>query len=373
MISLRPVIWQCTRYVTSKSSFTAIARTVNSVEFLQIQNENNNNFSIRGIANDDYEENFVKGCEYYEKNYQNFIETRQRNFTSTYGLLGKAVFLNNPNSLYFIRPEEKPTKYVQEFIENVENTKFITSDADIPDKFEIWKRPDDLSHLLNWLFENKELEETIFIIYLKFIDKASCSSLKIFDSRKNPIPHLHLLYEWFEVKEGLKANSKIVSFDSIRLHIISQKHNNWSNSFRYPRKFIELAMETIEDFSPEEYLFLLYICGFYGNIPGSKRHTSTAMILQKYKANQCAQDWQTWNILERSLACHVLQLCRIKLNFRGCESLKECIKSSFMSLPDDVIGKKKNCLKKVLSISHLINTDCFSFINSIQKMKLCHL
>ena len=352
MISLRPVIWQFTRYVTPKRSFTAIARTVNSVEeFLQIQNENNNNFFIRGIANDDYEENFVKGCEYYEKNYQNFIETRQRNFTSTYGLLGRAVFLNNPNSRCFIRSEEKPTKYVQEFIENVENTKFITSDNDIPDKFEIWKRPDDLSHLLNWLFENKELEENIFFSYLKFINKASCSSLKIFDSRKNPIPHLHLLYEWFEVKEGLKINNKIISFDSIRLHIISQKHNNWSISdggFKYPRKFIELAMENIEDFSPEEYLFLLYICGFYGHIPGSKRHTSTAMILQKYKANQCAQDWQTWNILERSLACHVLQLCRIKLNFRGCESLKECIKSSFMSLPDDVIGKKKNCLKKVL-------------------------
>ena len=96
MISLRPVIWQFTRYVTPKRSFTAIARTVNSAEeFLQIQNENNNNFFIRGIANDDYEENFVKGCEYYEKNYNNFIETRQRNFTSTYGLLGKAVFLNN--------------------------------------------------------------------------------------------------------------------------------------------------------------------------------------------------------------------------------------------------------------------------------------
>ena len=149
---------------------------------------------------------------------------------------------------------------------------------------------------------------------------------------------------WFEVKEGSKeANSKI-SFDSIRLHIISQKHNNWSKegAFKYPKEFIELALENIEDFSPEEYLFLLYICGYYGRIPGSKRHTSTAMILQKYKANQCAQDWQTWNILERSLACHALQLCRIKLNFRGCESLKDCIKSSFMSLPDDVIGKKKN-------------------------------
>ena len=351
MIPLRLVIRQFTRFVTSKRSFAAISRTVNSAgEHLQIQNENNFFICQRGIADDDYEANFVKGCEYYEKKYEHFIETRQINFMSTYELLGKAVFLNNPNCRYFIRSQAKPTKDVQEFFEEVKNTKFLTSEAEIPEiGSEIWKQPDDLSHLLYWLSDYTELEQKTFLTYLKFIDKASVKSLKTFDGRKNPIPHLHLLYQWFEVTEGLKANSKI-SYESIRLHIISQKYNSWSTDrgFKYPIEFLELAMENIEDFSPEEYLFLLYICGFYGHIPGSKRHTATATILQKYKANQFAKGWQTWNILERSLACHALQLCRIKLNFRGCETLKDCIKNSFMSLPDDVIGKKKNCLKKVL-------------------------
>ncbi len=71
MIPLRPVIRQFTRYVTPKRSFAAISRTVNSIEeLLQIQNENIFFICQRGIADDDYEANFVKGCEYYEKKYE---------------------------------------------------------------------------------------------------------------------------------------------------------------------------------------------------------------------------------------------------------------------------------------------------------------
>ena len=92
----------------------------NSLPFLlnhnnqdQMQSPSTNTIISRKI-HDEYEIAYVKACEYIEKNQHFFLKTGQKNFNSTYELLGKAVFNSNSKSLRFVKPtNEPPSDFVQ--------------------------------------------------------------------------------------------------------------------------------------------------------------------------------------------------------------------------------------------------------------------
>ena len=63
----------------------------NNQDQFQIQSPSTNTIISRKI-HDEYEIAYVKACDYIEKNQQFFLRTGQKNFNSTYELLGKAVF-----------------------------------------------------------------------------------------------------------------------------------------------------------------------------------------------------------------------------------------------------------------------------------------
>ena len=88
-----PLIQKC----ASKRNYIAITVDENSLPFLlhhnqdpQIQSPANTIISRK--IHDEYEIAYVKACDYIEKNQQFFLRTGQKNFNSTYELLGKAVF-----------------------------------------------------------------------------------------------------------------------------------------------------------------------------------------------------------------------------------------------------------------------------------------
>ena len=97
--SIFPLIQQC---VSSKRNYIAITFDENSLPFLlnnhnnqdnpQIQSPSANTKIISRKIHDEYEIAYVKACDYIEKNQQIFLRTGQKNFNSTYELLGKAVF-----------------------------------------------------------------------------------------------------------------------------------------------------------------------------------------------------------------------------------------------------------------------------------------
>ena len=203
----------------------------------------------------------------------------------------------------------------------------------------------DLAHLILKLSELPKIEHLdknavyTFRKYLHLLDQASLETLETFE-HANPLEHFQLLYSWFET-----IQSQIISSepnDIIHSQIIYHKyHQTWTKlGLNFPRDFLEKSMNLIRDYTPEERLFLLYICGFYQHIPKSRTYKENVMILPNFIAYKCTQDWQTWNFLERSVALNALKLSYIQINMRGLEGLTECIKDNFFTLPDDIITNR---------------------------------
>ena len=321
----------------------------NNQDQFQIQSPSTNTIISRKI-HDEYEIAYVKACEYIEKNQQFFLKTGQKNFNSTYELLGKAVFNSNSKSLRFVKPtNEPPSDFVQEWnnhlVKTTSNKSFDIQLSLFTKALKTDIKTSDLAHLILKLSELPKIEHLdknavyTFRKYLNLLDQASLEALENFEYT-NPLEHFQLLYSWFETIQSQIISSE--PSDIIHSQIISRKYQQtWTKlGLNFPQDFLEKSMKLVRNYTPEERLFLLYICGFYQHIPESKTYKVDVKILPRYIVYKCTEDWQTWNFLERSLACNALRLSYIQINLRGLETLKECVKDNLMTLPDDIISNR---------------------------------
>ena len=96
--------------------------------------------------------------------------------------------------------------------------------------------------------------------------------------------------------------------------------------------------------------------------------------MSKSFVKKLVQTWSSWNYLEQSLACDSLNACNITLNLKENYAFKNCVKKSFMSLPEEIIVSKDSALVLSFSKGLLILTKTMEDVpfdeNEIEKFML---
>ena len=279
---------------------------------------------------------YVMKNHFYTSNADNSIGSSK--FKTWYILQGYSVFLNNNIAYPFVKIKTKPSESVQFWIDQLTTLSYLDESSQLKNTLScnnqtqyFLKNVDslemsDLVHVIKILSKLPPKLSKMLIQddLLMLLDKISVENLSQFNPKEDAIlPYFQLLFSWFEI---------------ISQQIELRDAKDWTNiGIKYPQEFVKVAFQNvIENFSPGQMLFLMYVCGFLRNIPSGIAGKKTP-YLQSNIVQTISKNWGHWNYFEKSVACMALHLCKIKISQKRHEALKKCVKDSFLCILNDMM------------------------------------